>query len=115
MQGHPTPHLQPIEDKLHEMAAALRRSEPADPGPLDPAEHEVIRLLRTRLRTQHLALATEQAYVHWVKRLAVRFHIERQDVWGSVGAQQVRQFLSELAVEQHVAASTQNQAFNAFL
>jgi integron integrase len=97
------------------MAAAERRPEPADPGPLDPAEHEVIRSLRTRLRTQHLALATEQAYVQWVKRFAARFHIEQQDAWGTVGAQEVRQFLSELAVEQHVAASTQNQAFSALL
>jgi len=115
MQGSQTPELQEIEDKLHQMAAAERRSEPAEPGPLDPNEDEVIRLLRTRLRTQHLALATEQAYVQWVKRFAARFHIEQRDQWSTVGAEQVRQFLSELAVDGRVAASTQNQAFSALL
>lgn len=114
-QGTPTPELQEIEDKLHQMAAAERKTEPAEPGPLDPNEDEVIRLLRTRLRTQHLALATEQAYVQWVKRFAARFHIEHSDQWSTVGADQVRQFLSELAVDGHVAASTQNQAFSALL
>lgn len=114
-QGTPTPELQEIEDKLHQMAAAERKTEPAEPGPLDPNEDEVIRLLRTRLRTQHLALATEQAYVQWVKRFAARFHIEHGDQWSTVGADQVRQFLSELAVDGHVAASTQNQAFSALL
>lgn len=113
--GDQTPHLQEIEDKLHQMAANERKPEPGEPGPLDPNESHVIRLLRTRLRTQHLALATEQAYVQWVRRFAARFHIEHEEEWRIVGAEQVRQFLSELAVDQNVAASTQNQAFSALI
>ena len=113
--GDETPQLQEIENKLHQMAANDQKPEPGEPGLLNPNEPEVIRVLRTRLRTQHLALATEKAYVQWVKRFADRFHIEQQKEWNIIGTEQVRQFLSELAVDHNVAASTQNQAFSALI
>ena len=61
---------------------------------------------------QHLSLRTEQAYVGWVRRF-VRYHGTRHP--RELGAADVRAFLSHLATERNVAASTQNQALAALL
>ena len=68
--------------------------------------------VREVLRIKHYAIRTEQAYCDWVKRY-VRFHKmgSREDLFP--GAEKVELFLSDLAVNGHVAASTQNQAFGA--
>jgi hypothetical protein len=68
--------------------------------------------LREVLRVKHYAIRTEQAYCDWVKRY-VRFHKmgSREDLFP--GAEKVELFLSDLAVNGHLAASTQNQAFGA--
>ncbi len=55
---------------------------------------------------------TEQAYVAWVKRY-VRFHGLRHPT--QLGESDVAKFLAHLAIDQHVAASTQNQALAAIL
>jgi integron integrase len=68
--------------------------------------------LRHELRTAHYALSTEEAYVDWVYRYIV-FHDKRHP--GEMGAEEIKQFLTHLAVERHVAASTQNQALCALL
>ena len=59
------------------------------------------------MRLRHFSLRTEQAYVGWVRRFVV-FHGKRHP--GEMGAEEVVEFLSHLAVEGRVAASTQNQA-----
>jgi site-specific recombinase XerD len=64
----------------------------------------------TRLR--HMSLRTEQAYRNWAKRY-ILFHSKRHP--REMGADEVRAFLTHLAVDEKVAASTQNQAFNALL
>ena len=66
--------------------------------------------LREVLRVKHYAIRTEQACCDWVKRY-VRFHKmgSREDLFP--GAEKVELFLSDLAVNGQVAASTQNQAF----
>jgi integron integrase len=64
----------------------------------------------TRLR--HMSLRTEQAYRNWAKRY-IFFHDKRHP--RELGADEVRAFLTHLAVSEKVAASTQNQAFNALL
>jgi site-specific recombinase XerD len=61
---------------------------------------------------KHLSLRTEKAYTRWVRRF-VRYHDLTHPA--SLGAKHVRAFLSYLATEQHVAASTQNQALSALL
>jgi integron integrase len=63
-------------------------------------------------RFRHLSLRTEAAYRNWIKRF-ILFHHKRHP--RELDADAVRAFLTHLAVNEHVAASTQNQAFNALL
>ncbi|MEW6679356.1 MAG: integron integrase [Pseudomonadota bacterium] len=68
--------------------------------------------LRDRIRFKHYSLRTEQAYVLWVKQY-IYFHGKRHPA--ELGKQAVEAFLSSLAVNRNVAASTQNQALSALL
>ena len=63
-------------------------------------------------RLRHLSLGTERAYSDWIKRF-ILFHRKRHP--SEMGAEEIRQFLSLLAVEGKVAASTQNVALCALL
>jgi integron integrase len=67
---------------------------------------------RDKIRTRHLAYRTEQAYLHWMRRY-VKFHDRRHP--RDMGPPEVEAFLTHLAVEAGVAASTQNQALQALL
>ncbi len=72
--------------------------------------------VRAQLRLRHHSLATEEAEVAWIQQFIV-FH-KRGNVWrhpAELGAPEVEEFLSYLATERQVSASTQNQAFNALL
>lgn len=64
------------------------------------------------LRSRHYSRRTEEAYVMWIKRF-IFFHNKRHP--SSMGGEEVNAFLSWLATEQHVSASTQNQALGALL
>lgn len=66
--------------------------------------------VRRRLRTKHYSRRTEEAYVHWIKRY-VRFSGMRHPA--ELGAPEAAAFLSSLAVEGRVSASTQMQALSA--
>ena len=68
--------------------------------------------VRQALRLKHYALRTEESYVGWVRRF-ILFHHKRHPQ--TLGTPEVEAFLSDLAVNQHVAASTQNQALSALL
>ncbi|MGH8399164.1 MAG: integron integrase [Gammaproteobacteria bacterium] len=68
--------------------------------------------VRNRLRVKHYSIRTEQVYVDWIKRF-ILFHHKRHPK--DMGAQEIEAFLSHLAVEGKVAASTQNQAKSALL
>ncbi len=72
----------------------------------------LLSLARERMRTRHLALRTEQAYLQWLQRY-VDFHAGRDP--GTFGAAELEQFLSYLAVHRKVSAATQNQALQALL
>lgn len=63
-------------------------------------------------RLKHLSLRTEQTYRNWIKRF-ILFNGKRHP--RNLDAKAVRSFLTHLAVKERVAASTQNQAFNALL
>lgn len=67
---------------------------------------------REKIRTRHLSLRTEQAYLHWLRRF-IAFHGQRHP--RELGATEVEQFLTFLAVRRKVSAATQNQALNALL
>jgi integron integrase len=75
------------------------------PSPFLNRCHEVLRL-------RHYALRTEECYVNWIKRF-ILFHGKRHPA--DLGAAEIEAFLTHLAVQEHVAASTQNQAMNALL
>src|SRR5437870_8879416 len=66
------------------------------------------------MRLRHYSIRTEQCYCDWIRRY-VRFHQMRSREEMFPGAEKVEVFLSDLAVNGKVAASTQNQAFNALL
>lgn len=79
---------------------------------LPPRPPKLLDRLRTHLRTRHYSLRTEEAYVDWARRF-ILFHGKRHPQ--EMGAAEVEAFLSHLAVERQVAASTQNQAKAALL
>jgi len=68
--------------------------------------------LRTVIRRKHYAMRTEDAYVGWVRDF-IRFHDKRHPA--SLAEGHVTRYLSHLAVERRVSASTQNQALSALL
>jgi integron integrase len=68
--------------------------------------------VRWHLRVKHYSIRTEQAYVDWIRRF-ILFHGKRHP--NEMGEPEISEFLSNLAVEKNVSASTQNQAFSALL
>jgi integron integrase len=68
--------------------------------------------VRWRLRAKHYSIRTEEAYVDWARRF-ILFHHKRHP--REMGEKEISDFLSHLAVEKNVSASTQNQAFSALL
>lgn len=68
--------------------------------------------LRDKIRLKHYSLATERQYTHWVKRF-ILFHGKRHPK--DMGSVEVEAFLTHLAVQGQVSASTQNQALSALL
>ena len=68
--------------------------------------------LREKIRLKHYSIRTEEAYADWVRRFVV-FHGRRHPA--EMGVAEVEAFLTHLAVEGGVAASTQNQAKSALL
>lgn len=67
---------------------------------------------RTVARLRHLSYRTEQSYLHWIRRY-ILFHNKRHP--REMAEAEIRDFLSHLATERSVSASTQNQALSAML
>lgn len=77
---------------------------------------KLIDQVRAKLRFLHYSLDTEECYVRWIERFVI-FH-KHNGVWRhprELGHVEIEAFLTHLAVERHVSASTQNQAFSAIL
>ena len=68
--------------------------------------------MRLVLRLKHMSIRTEDTYVHWVKRFILFHHKQHPQ---DMGAPEIRAFLGHLALDDHVAASTQNVALNALV
>ena len=68
--------------------------------------------VRAAIRTKHYSLRTEESYVNWIKRF-VLFHNKRHPK--EMGEKEINVFLTHLAVNKKVAASTQNQALCAII
>jgi integron integrase len=76
------------------------------------AEPRLLDRVRTKIRAKHYSLRTEHAYVSWIRRFIV-FNDKRHPA--DMSAPEIERFLSHLAIEGSVAASTQNQALAAIL
>ena len=68
--------------------------------------------VRNLMRVRHLSLKTERAYVYYIREY-ILFHDKRHPL--EMGVAEIRDYLTYLAVERKVAASTQNVALNAIL
>ena len=68
--------------------------------------------VREAIRLKHYAYSTEKTYVYWAKRFIL--YQNKRDPQ-EMGEKEIREFLTYLAVEENVAASTQNQALSALL
>lgn len=68
--------------------------------------------VRDALRVRHYSIRTEASYLQWIKRF-ILFHHKRHPL--EMGEQEITAFLTHLAVDKHVAPSTQNQALAAIL
>jgi len=68
--------------------------------------------VRDALRTRHYAYRTEKTYMHWIRRYV---HFLKPVHPREAGADGVKRFLTHLAVEKQVSATTQNQALAALL
>jgi site-specific recombinase XerD len=79
-----------------------------------PAENKpkLLDQVRNVIRVKHYSIRTEQAYVDWIKRF-ILFHGKRHPA--EMAEEEVAQFLTYLARDMDVAASTQNQALSALL
>jgi integron integrase len=75
-------------------------------------EPRLLDRLRTALRARHYSPRTEAAYCMWVERF-IRYHRMRHPA--DMAEAEINAFLTHLATEQHVSASTQNQALAAVL
>lgn len=80
------------------------QSEPVAPAP------RLLDVVRDRIRTRHYSLRTETAYANWIKRF-ILFHNKRHP--RDMGGAEVEAFLTSLAVEGNVSASTASQALAA--
>ena len=84
----------------------------ASPGTNAPKPRRLLDQVRGKLRTLHYSPRTEDAYVGWIKRY-IWFHDKRHP--RGMGAAEVEAFLSHLATQRGVSASTQNQALCSLL
>jgi len=82
--------------------SALRRS----------SKPKLLEQVRDAIRLKHYSIRTEQVYIDWIRRF-ILFHDKRHP--REMAEPEVTQFLTYLAREGNVAASTQNQALSALL
>ncbi len=99
---HPLP-----ESARRAFAHAVHETSPAE-----PPKPRLLDRVREALRTRHYSRRTEKAYVAWIRRY-ILFHRKRHPL--DMGAPEITRFLSALAVDGNVAASTQNQALSALV
>jgi len=74
-----------------------------------PALFEVV---RNKIRVKHYSIRTEKTYIYWIKSYLQFYSLQHPR---ELGATQIEAFLTHLAVERKVSASTQNQALSALL
>jgi site-specific recombinase XerD len=75
-------------------------------------EPRLLDQVRDAIRRRHYSYRTEQSYLQWIRRY-IYFHQKRHP--REMGEPEIAAFLTNLAVQRQVSASTQNQALNALL
>ena len=73
------------------------------------AELRLLDQVAEAVRLRHYSIRTEKAYIGWIKRF-ILFHNKQHP--SKLNENDIRKFLSHLAVKERVSASTQNQALN---
>jgi integron integrase len=101
----------PISRTLAVIDGGIHRNAVIQTFPSTP-KLKLLDQVRQAIRTRHYSDRTEKAYVHWIKRY-IFFHNKRHPV--EMGEAEIARFLSSLASDGHISASTQNQALNALL
>ena len=79
---------------------------------VSPNKPRLLEQVRDVLRYLHYSYRTEQSYIHWIKRY-IYFHNKKHP--REMGADQIVEYLTYLAVKRKVSPSTQNQALSALL
>lgn len=79
---------------------------------VQPPPKKLLDRVRDTIRVKHYSYQTEKTYVQWIRRF-ILFHGKRHP--SEMGGAEVNTFLTHLAVNEHIAASTQNQALSAIL
>jgi integron integrase len=79
---------------------------------IEPPPKKLVDRVRDTIRVKHYSYKTEQSYVNWIVRY-ILYHNKRHPQ--EMGSKEIEEFLTHLAVERNVAASTQNQALQAIL
>ncbi len=82
------------------------------PVPLDAKSTRFIPRLRIFIRAKGLAYSTEKTYLHWVKRYIYHHQYKHPD---QMGAKEIEDFLTHLAIHHNTAKATQDIAFNALI
>jgi integron integrase len=82
------------------------------PEPEPERKYRLMERLRARLKSKRYSKRTEAAYCAWVRRFIV-FHDRRHPM--TMGEREIAAFLTHLARDREVSASTQNQALHAIL
>ena len=91
---------------MEAVSLTVRETPPAVPRP------RLLDRVRAAVRARHYSRRTEKTYVEWIRRY-ILFHGKRHP--SEMGAPELTRYLSSLAIDGNVAASTQNQALSALL
>jgi hypothetical protein len=97
---------------VYPISSAHRVARVHEPDPNGTPKPRLLDRVRGALRARHYSRRTEEAYVAWIRRY-IFFHGKRHPA--EMGGPEISRFLTSLAVDRKVAASTQNQALSALL
>jgi integron integrase len=77
-----------------------------------PGQPRLLDRVRGAIRARHYSLRTEEAYVGWIRRF-ILFHNKRHPL--EMAEPEINAFVTHLAVESSIGASTQTQALSALM
>ena len=77
-----------------------------------PHKPKLLDQVQAKIRYKHYSIRTEEAYLGWIRRF-IHFSGKRHPA--SLGPKEIEAFLTHLAIDGHVAASTRNQALSALV